>query len=141
MISVVGKNYAQASAGEGIQLFQSHKDGYVDGGQLRDFVYVDDAVAATLWFLTNGPAHGLFNVGTGRASSFRELIEALYGAVGQEPRIQYVPMPDHLREKYQYFTEASTTNLRAAGYDTAFCDVWQGVKRYADYLGSGDRYR
>jgi ADP-L-glycero-D-manno-heptose 6-epimerase len=141
MISVVGKNYGRAAAGEAVDLFKSHREGYGDGEQSRDFVYVDDAVAATLWLLDNGPAHGVFNVGTGSAASFRALVEALFSAVGHEPDIRYVPMPETLRDRYQYFSCASLANLRAAGYQGAFAPVMEGVARYVRYLQSADRYR
>jgi ADP-L-glycero-D-manno-heptose 6-epimerase len=141
MVSVVGKNYARAAAGEAVDLFMSHRDGYGDGEQSRDFVYVDDAVAVTLWLMDNGPAHGVFNVGTGAAASFRALIEALFSAVGREPNIRYVPMPETLRDRYQYFSCAPLGSLRAAGYQGAFAPVEEGVARYVRYLQSKDRYR
>jgi ADP-L-glycero-D-manno-heptose 6-epimerase len=141
MISVVGKNYARAAAGEAVDLLKSHREGYGDGEQSRDFVYVDDAVAATLWLMDNGPAHGVFNVGTGIAASFRALVESLFSAVRHEPNIRYVPMPETLRDRYQYFSCASLGNLRAAGYQGAFAPVKEGVARYVGYLQSGDRYR
>lgn len=141
MMSVVGKAYRTAQAGGTVDLFKSHREGFVDGGQLRDFVYVEDVVDVILWFLDNGPAHGVFNCGTGRAQSFREFIEALFHAVGREPAIRYVPMPEALRDRYQYFTEASLANLRAAGYDRPFLGVAEGVARYAEILGRKDPFR
>ncbi|SKA25730.1 ADP-glyceromanno-heptose 6-epimerase precursor [Enhydrobacter aerosaccus] len=141
MISVVGKNHAAVIRGEAVTLFKSHRKDYEDGGQLRDFVYVDDAAAVTTWFIRNGPAHGLFNVGTGVAASFRELAEALFAATGRIPNIRYVPMPDELRDRYQYFTRASAGKLREAGYSTPFASVAEGVARYVHYLNSADRYR
>jgi ADP-L-glycero-D-manno-heptose 6-epimerase len=141
MISVVGKNYENVAQGGGVDLFKSHRAGIEDGGQRRDFISVDDVVAVTLWFLDHGPAHGLFNVGTGVAASFRELVEALFAAVGRPPNIRYVPMPEHLRERYQYYTCASTENLRSAGYAAPFANVAEGVARYADYLGAPDPFR
>jgi ADP-L-glycero-D-manno-heptose 6-epimerase len=141
MISVVGKNYARAAAGETVDLFKSHRDGYADGEQSRDFVYVDDAVKATLWLMDRGPAHGVFNIGTGIAASFRGLVEALFKAIGREPNIRYVPMPEALRDRYQYFSRASQSNLRAAGYDRAFATVDEGVAQYVRYLSSVDPYR
>jgi len=141
MISVVGKNYENVAQGGGVDLFKSHRAGIEDGGQRRDFISVDDVVAVTLWFLDHGPAHGLFNVGTGVAASFRELVEALFAAVGRPPKIHYVPMPEHLRERYQYYTCASTENLRRAGYAAPFANVMEGVARYASYLGAPDRFR
>src|SRR5208282_3289661 len=141
MISVVGKNYARAVAGVTVELFKSHREGYADGEQSRDFVYVDDAVAVTLWLMDDGPAHGVFNVGAGVAASFRSLVEALFKAVGREPNIRYVPMPEALRDRYQYFSRASLGNLRAAGYRGTFATVAEGVPRYVQYLKSADPYR
>jgi ADP-L-glycero-D-manno-heptose 6-epimerase len=85
MMSVVAKNYRAACQGEEIRLFKSHRPGFADGGQRRDFIYVRDVVEVVLWCLDNGPAYGLFNVGTGRATTFRELIESLCQAVSREP--------------------------------------------------------
>ncbi len=107
----------------------------------RDFIYVDDVVDVVLWCLEAGPRQGLFNVGTGTAVSFRELIEALFAAVGRAPNISYVPMPESLRAKYQYFTLAPLDSLRAAGYAAPFTNVGPAVARYVKYLSSNDRYR
>ena len=141
MISVVGKNYKRAAAGEAVELFKSCREGYADGEQSRDFIYVDDAVATTLWLMDNGPAHGVFNVGTGVAASFRQLVEALFESVGRKPNIRFVPMGEALRERYQYFSRASLDNLRAAGYPAPFAPVSEGVARYVEYLKSADSYR
>ncbi len=141
MMSVVAKNFELARSGGVVKLFKSHRNDYVDGGQLRDFIYVDDVVDVVLWCLRHGPSRGLFNVGTGRATAFRDLIEALFGAVKREPNIAYVPMPEALRERYQYFTEAPMASLRAAGYAAPLAPVSEGVSRYVQYLGGGDRYR
>ena len=141
MISVVGKNYARAAAGDVVDLFKSHRPDYQDGGQRRDFVCIDDVVETTLWFLDHGPAHGLFNVGSGEAATFREFVEALFKAVGREPHIRYVPMPEALQGRYQYFSRADLANLRAAGYAAPFAGVAEGVARYVKYLASSDPYR
>jgi len=141
MISVVGKSYGAAVRGEVVDLFKSHRSDYDDGGQLRDFIYVDDVAAVTVWFLNHGPSHGIFNVGTGLAATFREFAEALFAAVGQVPRIRYRPMPERLQERYQYFTQASIEKLRQAGYKAPFSTVATGVERYVSYLRSSDPYR
>lgn len=142
MMSVVAKNYNKAIKGQAVDLFESHREGYANGGQLRDFIHVDDVVSVTRWLLEhpNAPRVGTFNVGTGRAQSFAELVGALFKACGHTPNINYVPMPEEIRDRYQYFTEASLTNLRAAGYDRPFLDVEQGVARYVEVLGRPDRY-
>ncbi|MBV9290297.1 MAG: ADP-glyceromanno-heptose 6-epimerase [Hyphomicrobiales bacterium] len=141
MISVVGRNYARAAAGEPVELFKSCREGFADGEQSRDFIYVDDAVAVTVWMMDSGPAHGLFNVGVGAAASFRALVEALFAAVGREPNIRFVPMPEALRDRYQYYSRAALDNLRATGYGGAFAPVAEGVANYVKYLKSVDRYR
>jgi ADP-L-glycero-D-manno-heptose 6-epimerase len=141
MISVVGKNYSKVLAGEPIELFKSHREGIEDGAQHRDFIYVDDAVSVTLWFLERGPNHGLYNVGTGEGATFREMAEALCAALGKPPEIRYAPMPHSIRDRYQYYSRASLENLRSAGYSERFSDIEEGVSRYAAYLGSADRYR
>lgn len=142
MMSVIAKNYEKAVKGQAVDLFQSHRKEFTDGGQLRDFIHVDDVVNVTRWMLedTKSPTVGIFNVGTGRAQSFAELIGALFKACGQPTNINYVPMPDTIRDRYQYFTQASLTNLRNAGYNHPFLDVEQGVGRYVELLNSKDRY-
>lgn len=142
MMSVVAKNFETAAAGEAVQLFQSHHPDYADGGQLRDFIHVDDVVRVCRWFIDDPAAarHGIFNVGTGEARSFKALIEALFAACGQEARITYVPMPEAIRDKYQYYTQASLANLRAAGYAQPFLSVEAGVARYVERLAATDRY-
>lgn len=142
MMSVVAKNFDAASRGEAVNLFQSHNPNFGDGGQLRDFIHVDDIVSVIRWFLEDksAPDYGIYNVGTGRAASFAQLIGALFAACGHAPNINYVPMPESIRDKYQYFTEASLENLRAAGYTRDFLDVDQGVARYVDVLKRADRY-
>lgn len=141
MRSVLARNFETARDGAAVKLFQSHRNDVVDGGQKRDFVYVDDVVDVILWCLEKGPPHGLFNVGTGHATSFRELIEALFAAVNRPANIAYVPMPESLRPRYQYFTEAPMRALRAAGYAAAFTPADAAVRKYVAYLGSEDRYR
>jgi ADP-L-glycero-D-manno-heptose 6-epimerase len=141
MMSVIAKNYQTAREGGEVRLFKSHRDGIADGGQRRDFISVNDVIDVILWCLESGPRSGLLNVGTGRATSFRELIEALYEAVGQPPRIAYVPMPEALRDRYQYWTQASLEGLRAAGYDRQFTPISRAVADYVTYLSSDDRYR
>jgi ADP-L-glycero-D-manno-heptose 6-epimerase len=141
MMSVLAKNYDTVANGGEVKLFKSHRNDYVDGGQKRDFVYVDDVVEVILWALEQGPRTGLFNVGTGQATPFKDLIEALFAAANSEPRIAYIPMPETLRGKYQYFTEAPLANLRAVGYRRPFTPMREAVAAYVHYLASEDRYR
>ena len=141
MMSVVAKNHAVAARGGEVKLFKSHRADFTDGGQRRDFIYVDDVVDVILWCLAHGPEYGLFNVGTGQATSFNDLLGALFAATGHPPRFSYFDMPEVLRDKYQYFTEAPIAALRAAGYAAPFTPVADSVARYVRYLSSADRYR
>ena len=141
MMSVLAKNYDTVAGGDEVKLFKSHRNDYVDGGQKRDFVYVDDVVEVILWALEQGPPIGLFNVGTGQATPFKDLIEALFAAANREARIAYIPMPETLRGKYQYFTEAPLANLQAAGFRRPFTPMRHAVASYVRYLASEDRYR
>jgi ADP-L-glycero-D-manno-heptose 6-epimerase len=117
-----------------VSLFKSHKEDYVDGGQLRDFIYVHDVVEVMLAFADQPGVSGLFNLGTGRAHSFRDLIEALFAALGRPARIEYIPMPDDLREKYQYFTEAKMRKLALAGITYVPTSLASAVADYAAWL-------
>ncbi len=142
MMSLVAKRFDDAKAGKTIHLFKSHRDGVADGEQKRDFIYVDDAVAVVRWLLETPAVSGIFNVGTGTARSFRDLMTAMFAALGRKPVIDYVDLPAQIRDSYQYFTQADTKNLRSAGYNADFMPLELAVKRYAtDYLDRGDRYR
>ena len=141
MMSVVAKLYPKLKAGEPARLFKSHRDGYPDGGQLRDFIYVGDVVDVMLWLYDNPQVSGLYNVGTGQARSFADLARAVFAAMGRDPDIQYFDMPEHLRDKYQYFTQAKPDRLRAAGYDKPFTTLEEGVRRYVqDFLSQEDPF-
>ena len=140
-ISVALKNFREvSSAGEAV-LFRSHHPEYDDGGQMRDFVWVEDCVKIMIWLMENPSAAGLFNVGTGKARSFGDLSRAIFTALEGEPKIRYVDTPMAIRDKYQYFTEAKMTRLRQAGYNHPFTGLEQGVARYVqDYLLKDDPY-
>jgi ADP-L-glycero-D-manno-heptose 6-epimerase len=142
MQSVVAKNHASVAAGETVKLFQSHHPDYEHGGQLRDFVYVQDCVDVALWLLRQQPTSGLYNIGTGEARSYRALVEALATANNQPARIDYIPMPEVLRPRYQYFTEARMTKLRQAGYNQPLSSIEDGVQDYVTtYLSQPSPYR
>lgn len=115
MRSLVSKAYEQIKTTGKLQLFKSHNPAFADGEFGRDFVYVKDAVDMTLHFLESD-ACGLFNVGSGRMQTWNELAAAIFDALGMEPNIEYVDMPEHLRDRYQYHTQADLTRLRKAGY-------------------------
>jgi ADP-L-glycero-D-manno-heptose 6-epimerase len=142
MMSLVAKRFDDAKAGRPVTLFKSHRPGIADGEQRRDFIYVDDAVGVVRWLLEAPKVCGLFNVGTGKAESFRDLVTAMFAALGRAPDIRYVDMPETIRGKYQYFTQSSVENLRRAGYNAGFTPLAEAVKRYVvSYLDTPDRYR
>ncbi|SOD30468.1 ADP-glyceromanno-heptose 6-epimerase precursor [Variovorax sp. YR752] len=141
MMSIVAKNHSRVMAKEPIHLFKSHRPDFKDGEQLRDFVYVKDCCKVMSWFMADARQNGVYNLGTGSARSFRDLIEAVGTACGIKPDIQYVPMPENLRGKYQYFTQAAMQKLRAAGYDEGFYSLEEGVADYVQsYLNTPDKF-
>lgn len=131
MRSMVCKGHEQIRDTGRVRLFKSDRPEYADGGQRRDFVYVKDAVEMTLWFLAHRSVNGIFNVGTGEAADWNRLIRAIFAAMGREPQIEYIDMPAELRGRYQYFTEADMTKLRAAGCDVRVTPLEEAV---ADYV-------
>lgn len=142
MMSHVTRSYAAAAAGDPVTLFRSHHPDYTDGGQKRDFVYVKDCVDVMLWFMDQPGASGLFNLGTGRAQSWLELMSALYTAAGTEMEVAWVDTPEELRDRYQYFTQAEMGRLREAGYSAPFRTVEDGVADYVQqHLATEDPYR
>ena len=130
MRSMVHKAYGQIVSTGRVRLFKSHRPGYGDGEQLRDFVYVKDAVDATLFFEDHSQVSGLFNCGTGRARSWNDLMNALFAAMGRSPQIEYIDMPESLRNQYQYFTQADGAKLRSAGFDRPFTPLKEAVRDY-----------
>ena len=108
-------------------------DGYADGEQRRDFIYVGDAVAVNLWFMDNPDKSGIFNLGTGRSQPFNDVANAVINFHGTG-KIDYIPFPEHLKGRYQSFTEADISALRAVGYDAPFKTVEQGVAEYMEWL-------
>jgi len=142
MMSLIAKRFDAARSGKPVQLFKSHRSGFADGEQKRDFIYVDDAVAVMCWLLQTPSVSGIFNVGTGNARSFRDLITAMFAALGSKPRIEYVDMPQAIRDQYQYFTQARIESLRRAGYNAGFTPLEQAVHCYVgSFLNQADRYR
>jgi ADP-L-glycero-D-manno-heptose 6-epimerase len=133
MQSMVSKVYPILNGGEPVTLFRSHHPGYRDGGQQRDFVYVKDCVAVVRWLVENPGVNGLFNVGSGTARSFLDLVKAVGAQLGRRPEIRFVDTPDSLRAQYQYFTQADVTKLRTAGFDGAFCSLEEGIKDYLEH--------
>lgn len=139
--SVVPQFWQQIRETGKARLFQSHDPDYADGGQLRDFVHVSDTVSVMLWLSQTPEVSGIFNLGTGQARSFDDLAKAVFGTLGTTADIDYIAMPDSVRNQYQYFTEARMDRLRSAGYDKPFISLEDGVRSYVGtYLESNDRY-
>jgi ADP-L-glycero-D-manno-heptose 6-epimerase len=132
MASVAYHLHQQLKAGENPRLFEGC-DGYGNGEQRRDFIYIDDVVDVNLWFLDNPDKSGIVNLGTGRCQSFNDVANAVIAWHGTG-ELEYIPFPDHLRGRYQSFTEADMSALRALGYDKPFRSVEQGVPLYMDWL-------
>jgi ADP-L-glycero-D-manno-heptose 6-epimerase len=133
MRSLVNKAYQQILSSGRVQLFKSHKPEFKDGEQMRDFLYVKDAVEMTIHFAASPSgerAAGLFNLGSGQANTWLTLTRAIFTALGRPPQIEFVDMPEVLRGKYQYFTQADVTKLRAAGYTRAMTPLEDGVRDY-----------
>jgi ADP-L-glycero-D-manno-heptose 6-epimerase len=146
MASVAFHSFNQFKETGTVKLFKSHKEGYSDGMQLRDFVYVKDAAAAVVHFLNaalnNKPCtNGIYNIGTGQARAFKDLATSVMISLDRTPNITYIDMPEDLRGKYQYFTEATSAKLHAAGYTVAFHSLEDGIKDYVqNYLMHDDAY-
>ncbi len=132
MRSLVNKSYPVIKKTGKVKLFKSHHPDYKNGEQLRDFVYVKDAVEQTLYFYENMDVSGLYNCGTGNAKSWNDLIKALFKAMNIEPDIEYIDMPENLKGKYQYFTEANMKKIRETGFEHEFMSVEDGVKDYVE---------
>ncbi len=139
--SVVAHIFPVVQKGEEVKLFKSYHPQYADGQQLRDFVWVGDIVNVVVWMLEHPEVNGLFNVGSGEARSFYDLAAATWHAMGQEPKIGYKDMPEELRGKYQYYTKADLTKLRAVGYTAPMTRLEDGVAEYVQqYLNCDDIY-
>jgi ADP-L-glycero-D-manno-heptose 6-epimerase len=142
MASVLARRFDDIKAGRPVQLFRSHRDGIADGDQRRDFIYVDDVIRVIKWLLAAPSVSGLFNVGTGKARSFKDLILSAYAALGTGANIQYIDMPEQIRGSYQYFTQSEVDRLPAAGYNGGFTALEDAVAHYVrNYLDCADRFR
>lgn len=139
--SVVAHIFPAVLKGEEVKLFRSYHPDYADGQQMRDFVWVGDCVDVVLWLLKNPQTNGLFNVGSGKARSFYDLAKATWNALGLQEKIGYKDMPEELRGKYQYFTQADLRRLRGAGYEREMTSLEDGIRQYVvDYLSKEDKY-
>ena len=142
MMSVLTRRFDEVKSGQVVQLFKSHREGIADGDQRRDFIYVDDVVRVMIWLLATPSVSGLFNVGTGKARSFRDLMLAAYAALDAAPNIEYIDMPEQIRGSYQYFTESDVDRLQRAGYNGGFTALEDAVATYVKgFLDAPDRFR
>lgn len=141
MRSVQNKSYPQARDNGVIRLFKSHRDDYEHGQQERDFLYVKDAVKVVNFFLDNPDVNGIYNVGCGDARTFDDLAEATFRALDKSPSVEYFDMPEDLRPRYQYHTEAELKKLRKAGYEEEFTSLEEGIDDYVNnYLETDNPY-
>lgn len=140
MASMIFHGFHQIKEKGVIKLFRSHKEGFKDGEQLRDFIYVKDVIQMCYWFMESLSLNkkiesGLYNIGTAEARSFNDLALATFNALNKKPDIQYIDMPEDIRDKYQYFTEAEMQKIRAAGYNNKLYTLEEGVTDYVrNYL-------
>jgi ADP-L-glycero-D-manno-heptose 6-epimerase len=131
-----------------VQLFKSHKEGFKDGEQLRDFIYVKDVIGVIEWLFErmvnntwSADRNGIYNLGTGKARSFIDLVKATFNGLDLEPKIEFIDMPIDIRDKYQYFTQADMDKLKSAGYTKPFYTLESGIDDYVrNYLSAGKRY-
>jgi ADP-L-glycero-D-manno-heptose 6-epimerase len=139
MTSVIFKAFHQIQQTGKVKLFKSYVSQYPDGGQMRDFVYVKNCINVLWWFLQNPSVNGIFNLGTGKARTWNDLINAVFVAMGIKPNIEYMEMPESLRNQYQYFTQAEMDKLRAAGCPVDFSSLEDSVRDYVvNYLQQTD---
>jgi len=138
MRSFIIKAYEQIKTKQKVGLFKSYNPQYKDGEQMRDFLYIKDAVDMTLFFLDNPNIAGLFNIGTGKARSWNDLVKAVFAALAKQPNIEYIDMPESIRSQYQYFTEADISKIRRAGYKKQISSFEEAVTDYVrNYLQQG----
>lgn len=138
MRSFVVKAFEQINATGKVRLFKSYNPEFEDGKQMRDFLYVKDAVDMTLFFYDNPEANGLFNIGAGKARTWDDLVKAVFAAMGKKPNIEYIDMPESIRNQYQYYTCADITKLREFGYKKQITSLEDAVKDYVrNYLAYG----
>ena len=134
MRSVVHKAFEQVRDTGKVRLFRSRNLKYKDGEQMRDFIYIKDAVDMTLYFLDKKDKNGIFNVGAGKARTWNDLVTSLFNAVGKPVNIEYIELPQHLAEKYQYFTEANLSKIKSAGYRQPIASLENGITDYVKHF-------
>lgn len=141
MASVIFHAFNQIQKTGKVKLFRSHKPEFKNGGQMRDFIHVHDISEICYWLMQNKPASGLYNAGTGKARTFNDQVTAIFKALNLSPDIEYIDTPEDIRDKYQYFTEADMSKIKAAGYDRSFFSLEEGVTDYVtNYLSRKGYY-
>jgi len=140
MRSFVLKAFEQINATGKVRLFKSHNRDYADGEYMRDFLYIKDAVDMTLFFYDNPKITGLFNIGAGKARTWNDLVKAVFAAMGKSTNIEYIEMPDSIRNQYQYFTQADITKLRKAGYKKQITSLENAIKDYVQNYLQNNKY-
>ena len=140
MRSVVHKSFGQIMETGSVKLFKSHKDGFKNGEQKRDFIYVKDVIDMTLYFYENKDVNGLFNIGTGKSRTWVDLVTAVFNAMDKPVNIEFIDMPDHLKDKYQYFTEANIDKIRTSGYTKEISSLEDGISDYIKNYLMTDEY-
>lgn len=138
MASVIFHAFNQINTTGKMKLFKSHHPGYKDGEQMRDFVYVKDVTDVCVFLMHHRKDSGIYNLGSGKARTFKDLVLAVYGALEKAPAIEFIPTPEDIRDKYQYFTEADMKKLKGIGYEKPFTSLEAGVEEYVtSYLAPG----
>jgi ADP-L-glycero-D-manno-heptose 6-epimerase len=140
MRSFCVKAFEQINATDKVRLFKSYKPEFKDGQQMRDFLYIKDAVDMTLFFYDNPKITGLFNIGAGKARTWNDLVKAVFAAMGKDVKIEYIDMPESIRNQYQYFTQADITKLRKAGYKNQITSLEDAIKDYVQNYLEQNRY-
>lgn len=140
MASVVFHAHRQIREHGFVTLFRSHRPDFMDGEQLRDFIYVKDVVSVLLFMMNARPASGIYNLGSGHANSFNTLVKATFQACKLNPKVKFIDTPEDIRDKYQYFTEASMEKLRAAGYSQPFFALDEAITDYVQTYLEGEHY-
>jgi len=140
MRSFVVKAYEQIKSNGVVRLFKSYRDGYKDGEQLRDFIYIKDAVEMTLHFYRNRNLHGIYNIGTGEPHSFNQLVFAVFKSLGLKPNIEYIDMPQNIKNQYQYYTKAEMNKLYSSGYNKKVYDFDTAIDEYVKKYISQNKY-
>tara|TARA_B100001939_G_C16890551_1_gene595177 strand:- start:175 stop:1149 length:975 start_codon:yes stop_codon:yes gene_type:complete len=140
MISIVLKTFLQIKEEKETKLFKSYKKKYLDGEQKRDFVYIKDCISTLLWFLENKKISGIFNIGTGKANTFNDLVNSVYKSLNKNINLRYIEMPENIKNQYQYHTQANLSKLRKLGYKKNFYSLEEGIKDYINILKTYDSF-